>query len=358
MTRRSSARRAVGLLVAGLLLLLTATSGCGFVGGGSMTVTALLPDSAGLFTGNDVGVLGVPVGKVTAIEPEGDHVRVTLDITDTDVPIPADAGAAVVARSVATDRYVELTPVYRKGPEMEDGAVIPLSRTVTPVDFDQVLASVKQFGDGLVNNPRARNSVKELVSIAARTLDGKGAQLNKTLGSLASAVDTVHGQSDNIIGTMRSLDRLTRTLAADQGTVRAFVADVADAADLLASERGSLRRALVTLSAAVDDVATFTRQHRDAIRRDVEGATAVLDNLVKARKDLEETVEVLPLAADNLTRTKGPTGNVRVRANAFEALPVNDQINQICAQLGSVCDGLTFPPNLQQVLDGIFGTTP
>ncbi len=238
----TSWRRPFGLLLAGLLLCLTAASGCGFVGGGSMTITAILPDSAGLFTGNDVGVLGVPVGTVTAIEPEGDHVRVTLEITDTDVPIPADAGAAVVARSVATDRYVELTPVFRKGPRMEDGATIPLERTVTPVDFDQVLGSIKQFGDGLVDNPQARNSIKDLVSIAASTLDGKGAQFNRTLSSLASAVDTVHGQSDDIVGSMRALDRLTRTLAADQGTVRAFVANVADAADLLASERGSLRQ--------------------------------------------------------------------------------------------------------------------
>ncbi len=67
---------------------------------------------------------------------------------------------------------------------------------------------------------------------------------------------------------------------------------------------------------------------------------------------------MLPLAADNLARTQGPTGNVRVRANALEALPVNDQLDQLCARLGSICDGLTFPPNLEQLLDGIFGSTP
>ena len=351
-------KRSLGFLLSAVLVCLTAASGCGFVGGGSRTITAVLPDSAGLFTGNDVGVLGVPVGKVTGIEPEGDHVLVTLEITDDDVHIPADAGAAVVARSVATDRYVELTPVHTSGPEMEDGARIPLGRTVTPVDFDQVLASIKKFGDGLVRNPQARNGIRDLVSIAARTLDGKGEQFNRTLRSLSSAVSTVHGQRDNIFGTMKSLDRLTSALAADQGTVRAFVANVADAADLLASERRSLRRALVTLSAAVDEVAQFTKDNRDAIRRNVEDATAVVRNLVEARRDLEETVEVLPLAADNLTRTRGPTGNVRVRANVFEAFPVNDQLDQVCAQLGTVCDGLTFPPNLEQLLGGIFGEAP
>jgi phospholipid/cholesterol/gamma-HCH transport system substrate-binding protein len=86
-------------------------SGCSPLLGDKMKVTALMADSAGLFVGNDVGILGVPVGTVTSIKPEGTHVRVTMSV-DSDHPIPADAGAVVVARSVATDRYVELTPVY------------------------------------------------------------------------------------------------------------------------------------------------------------------------------------------------------------------------------------------------------
>ncbi len=81
-----------------------------------ITVVAYFPDSAGLFVGNDVGILGVPVGKITEIEPAGIEVKVTMEI-DADRAIPADAGAAVVARSVATDRYVELTPVYSQRAE-------------------------------------------------------------------------------------------------------------------------------------------------------------------------------------------------------------------------------------------------
>ena len=52
--------------------------------------------AAGLFVGNDVGVLGVNVGEITAIEPDGDKVLVTMEI-DSDQPVPSDAGAAVVA---------------------------------------------------------------------------------------------------------------------------------------------------------------------------------------------------------------------------------------------------------------------
>ena len=112
-TRR--AVRAAGAAVAALAVLLT--TGCGVVGGSdTITVKAYFADSAGLFVGNDVGVLGVTVGKVTSIKPDGDKVLVTMEV-DSDQPVPADAGAVVVARSVATDRYVELTPVYHEGDE-------------------------------------------------------------------------------------------------------------------------------------------------------------------------------------------------------------------------------------------------
>jgi ABC-type transporter Mla subunit MlaD len=46
-----------------LVLVVTPLSGCG--GSGPTTVTAQFSDAAGLFEGNDVGVLGVRVGSVT-----------------------------------------------------------------------------------------------------------------------------------------------------------------------------------------------------------------------------------------------------------------------------------------------------
>ena len=150
-------KRLLATLVTALMTL--QLGGCCLVDGGSRTVTVMFADTAGLFEGNDVGVLGVRVGKVTEIEPDGDAVRVTLTIDDPDVRFPERANAAVVARSVATDRYVEVTPVYAGGPQLRDGATIPLDRTVTPVDFDQVLASVDKLGRGLVDNPKATQSL-------------------------------------------------------------------------------------------------------------------------------------------------------------------------------------------------------
>ena len=62
-----------------LAMVIGATTGCGIVGGGSTEITAVFKDTAGLFLGNDVGVLGVRVGKVTKIEPQGEGVTFGLN---------------------------------------------------------------------------------------------------------------------------------------------------------------------------------------------------------------------------------------------------------------------------------------
>ena len=345
-------------LVAFLVTVLLASSlaGCGLLGGGSRTVTVELKDSAGLFKGNQVGVLGVEIGKVTEIEPKGDHVTVTLSITDGDVKIPADVNAAVVSRSVATDRYVELTPVYKGGAQLKDGAVIPTERTVTPVDFDKVLESVDKLGRGLVDNPDATNSLKDLIDITARNLQGRGAQINRTLKSLSAAVGTTNAKSDDIVATMRSLDTLASALIKDEQTVRRFVAQVADASQLLADERDSLGVALTSLSRTADDVAAFAKANRKKIKRSTTDFTAVVENLVKAKGDLAEIAEVLPLASENLARTRSGNGNLRVRAELAQALPLGGkELEQICDALGDICGAVAVPPSAEDIIGLILG---
>ncbi|HNI70388.1 MAG TPA: MlaD family protein [Marmoricola sp.] len=161
-------------ILAGLALITTlalVASSCMPFTAKDLKVTAYFADSSGLFVGNDVGVLGVSVGKITKITPQGDQVRVEMEI-DADQKVPVDAGAVVVARSVATDRYVELTPVYKSGPTMKSGAVIEEQRTKTPVDFDTVLASLNTLAKGLTGTPGNEQLVGDAVNNLAEAIGG------------------------------------------------------------------------------------------------------------------------------------------------------------------------------------------
>ncbi|MFL6023150.1 MAG: MCE family protein [Marmoricola sp.] len=321
-------KRIMSVLMA--LVVLLSVSGCTPSFGGTMKVTALMKDSAGLFVGNDVGILGVPVGKVTAIKPDGDHVRVTLEI-DKGQAVPAGAGAVVVARSVATDRYVELTPVFHSGPKMRDGAVIDTEKTRTPVDFDDVLAALNTFATGISGSKETKDAIKRILLSGSRAVNGKGEAFNKAITSLGGAVDTISGQRQNIASTVRSLDALTTAIAQNQELVRNFITSISQASQLLADERQNFRSTLVSLGDAVTLVADFAHQNRQQLVKSLDQSVAIMNTLMSKKAQLTETLQVMPVALQNLSRIlRGDKLEVRVDPTVI--IPgVAQVVNTLCS---------------------------
>ena len=58
---------------------------------------------------SEVRILGVPVGEVTAVIPEGSTVRVEMEY-DEEYQVPADAQAVIITPTLTADRFVQLTP--------------------------------------------------------------------------------------------------------------------------------------------------------------------------------------------------------------------------------------------------------
>lgn len=137
---------AAALVVAGALWWV-------FTRAGTTTVTAYFDKAVGIYEGSDVRVLGVEVGSVTSVEPQGEIVKVDMRV-DRGVDIPADARAVQITPSVVADRYVQLTPAYSGGETMSNGAVIDRERTATPVEVDELYASIDELARAL--GPQAR----------------------------------------------------------------------------------------------------------------------------------------------------------------------------------------------------------
>ena len=122
---------------------------------GGRHVSAYFADASALFPDNQVMVLGVPVGTID--HAGATQVRVDMTITDPDVRLPADAKAAVVSPSLVTGRYVQLLPPWRGGPELADGAVIPLSRTAVPLGVDDLARTATELARALGPNGANRS---------------------------------------------------------------------------------------------------------------------------------------------------------------------------------------------------------
>lgn len=325
---RSAWRRSVATALAAAAALLS-VSACG---GDATTVTARFADSAGLFEGNDVGVLGVRVGEVTSITPRGDHVDVALSI-DPDVKIPADAGAVVVSRSVATDRYVELTPVYESGPVLRSGTVLEQDRTRSPVEFDELQATLKRITTDLAGPDGKATPVNDVLDVSARSLDGNGETIARGLKDLADVLDSTNEASGDAVGTIENLDTLTAALAENDRLVRRFTRQVADATAMLDDEHESMEQTFDALAAMVRAVTRFSREHRVEIGDQVDDFASIAENLVDHRAELVRMIEHMPLMAQNVGRAIDDKGRLSFRTRPGDLLPGEAAFKVLCSNL-------------------------
>src|SRR5699024_194239 len=111
-------------------------------------ITAYFDRSVGVYEGSKVKVLGVEVGKVDSVDPQGSDVKVVMHV-DGDVDIPEGVRAVQMTPSVVPDRYVQLVPAYSGGPKIGQDATLDRSRTETPVEIDQLYESIDKLSEAL-----------------------------------------------------------------------------------------------------------------------------------------------------------------------------------------------------------------
>ncbi|MEU0110324.1 MCE family protein [Streptomyces sp. NPDC006251] len=317
-------------------------------------VTAYFPRTVGIYPGSDVRVLGVRIGEVRSITPEGGRVRVELEY-DKDRRVPADAQAAIINSSVVSDRYVQLLPVYRKGPVLRDGAVIPESRTAVPVELDRIFDSLHTTSEAL--GPKGANqdgSLARLLGVSADNLEGQGKHLNRTVEDLSRAVTTLSDGRGDLFGTVRNLQVFTAALAADDQDVRSFNKSLAEVAGQLAGEREDLAAALKYLAKALGDVADFVKKNKKTLAADVKGLSRVTKVLVTQRAALEELLEVAPTGLSNLQNAYNPAaGTLDTRNNAQHP---QDPAALVCSLLRTTGDEGGKNPDcaeLQKLFDSL-----
>jgi phospholipid/cholesterol/gamma-HCH transport system substrate-binding protein len=336
-------------------------------------LTAHFPRTVGLYEGSDVRVLGVPIGRVERVVPDGTSVRVEMTYEEK-YDIPADAGAAVISPSIVSDRYVQLTPVYREGPVLADGAEIALDQTAVPVELDRIYSSLDDLAVALGPEGANKNgSLSRLLRVGAGNLGGQGERLHGTIGDLSDATQTLSGSRDDLFATVRQLQKFTSTLAANDAQVREFNTDLAVVADQLAAERGDLQLALDHLATALTEISTFVRDNRGELRANVDGLTELSKTLVKQQDALREALDVGPVALANLDHAyNAQTGTLDTRDNFAQLddpglylcslLLQAGQPQSVCDDLRGVLDDLPLPevPGglASRVPDGTAGQPP
>lgn len=347
-----SPRRLLPLLASALVLSLIA----GRTGGaasehGDLELTAEFSDAGAIIEGNDVAVDGVKAGSVRRLALVDGKAHVTFSVGGEFAPIHDDARVAIRAVSLLGERYVDLDRGTPSAPVLEDGALIPASRTERAVELQEVLdvvdeptgtalaALIVAFGEGLaargVDAAAAIDALEPALTETGRLLEILGAQ-NGLLGALVdraepvaaalgaergARLDRLVAAAGNVLGATASerpaLEVALRRLPAALTTARSALADLSalagEATPVLASLRpltGDLRQIAVELGEFADAAGPALASAEPVLERArelVAEAAPVTAELRAAAGDVETTaratrtiVEALPEDASNL----------------------------------------------------------
>ncbi len=301
MTRRTL----VGALVLALLLV-GAIGWRATADRGTTTFSAMFDSSVGLYPGSDVQVLGVPVGRVVSVQPQASGVEVTMRL-DRDTDVAADTAAVIVAPTLVSDRFVQLTSPYKGGAKLQDGAQLPASRTAVPVEIDDLYASLTDISQKL--GPRGANrdgALSDFLTVADRNLRGQGTNLNQLIGEFGKASGTLADSGDDLFATIANVKSFNDMLVRNDQSVASINRQFAEVTDYLADDSDDLAAAIKNLGDALAIVDDFIRDNRGHLKTSVENLQGPTRVLVNQKKSLEESVRLIPLTLQNFLRAYNP----------------------------------------------------
>ncbi|GAA3223557.1 MCE family protein [Actinocorallia longicatena] len=299
-------------------------------------LTAYFTNTVGLYPGADVRILGIPVGKVDSIHPAGTAVRVEMHY-ESRRKVPADAQAVIVAQSLVSDRFVQLTPVYTGGAVLQDRATIDVKRTAVPVEVDEVSQSLNDLNKAL--GPDGANkdgALSRFLEVGAANLDGTGDDLRKTIGDSADVLATLSDNREDITASLKNLEQLTEVLAANDDDVRRFTDSLSAVTTQLNGEKDELSAALKILGPTLQNVTRFVKDNKGSISKSVSDLASATAVLVKQKKAFGEFLNTAPLGIANMARAYDPiSGTLHTRTDFLQFKNPADWICSLAYSLGT-----------------------
>jgi phospholipid/cholesterol/gamma-HCH transport system substrate-binding protein len=289
------------ILVAGVVVLSTATGTAR-----QAKIVGYFANSNGLFPGDQVWILGVPVGTVRTIEPQPDRAKITFYV-DEKYKVPADAKAVILSPSLVSSRAIQLTPAYTGGPEMKDDAVIPQERTAVPVEFDDLRDQLKRLTDTLQpTQPGGVSTLGALVNTAADNLRGQGSNIRDTVIKLSQAFSALGDHSKDLFSTIKNLSILVSALESSHDLLRDLNGNLAAVTGLLTNSPDEVGNAVASINDVVGDVQTFVSQNKEALGTTSDKLASVTTALYQSIDDIKQILHIAPNAFQNFLNVYQP----------------------------------------------------
>jgi len=301
----------VGAVVVGLVILVLSV-----VSFGTSTYTAVLEHTAGLRKGEDVQVHGVPVGRVTGIKLEDEHVVVSF-VVDDDIELGSESTAEVKVATLLGTHYLQVTP--KGSGSLADGR-IPLERTSVPYNLQDVL-------EGGTENLQALDADKlaEALSTVSDTLAASTGDIKPALIGVTRLSEVVTTRSSQVAELLRAARDVTDRLSSSSDDIVGLMKQTSLVVDEVTARRQAIHRLLEETTGLADALTSIVTQTRADLRpalRDVNRALAALN---KEDRSLRHVLDVMGPAVRYVANATGNGPFVDLYAED-PAIPADDAL--------------------------------
>ena len=194
-------------------------------------------EAGGIKPNDEVRIAGVRVGKVDAVELDGDHVEVDFKV-DTPSKFGTQTGAAIKVKTLLGAMFLSLEPAGSG--QLEEDSTIPVSRTRSPYDVVQAFSGLADRAEKIDTeqlaqvdrHPRRRDQghpggVPEHAARPVPRSPPTVASRNEQINDLLKNLDTVSGvladRDEDIVTLMNNSDILMRRWCARREAVHTLL---------------------------------------------------------------------------------------------------------------------------------------
>lgn len=273
---------------------------------GGQKVVAYFTTAVGLYPGDEVRVVGVPIGRIDSIEPRATDVKITMTLDD-GIKVPADARALIIAPNLVSARFIQLTPAYTGGDALADNAQIGLDRTGVPVEWDEVKEQLTQLSAQL--GPKqggVQGPLVAAVNQAADTFDGNGDSFRQALRELSQTAGRLGDSRTDLFGTIRNLQVLVNALSNSNEQIVQFTSHVASVSQVLAASSADLDTTLGALNQALGDVKGLLHDSNKSLIDSVSKLADFTQILNDHSDDIEQILHITPNGLANFYNIYNP----------------------------------------------------
>lgn len=273
----------IAVIIAMLLTAFKASS-LPIIGGGNVYYAAFT-EAGGLKVSDEVRIAGVRVGKVEAVELDGNHVQVKFRI-DENAEFGQESLAAIKVKTLLGSMFLAIEPAGDG--QMNEGAEIPVDRTSSPfdvveafsglaetseqIDTDQLAESLTTLADLSRNTPEEFRAALQGVSALSSNIADKNEQIGELLGNLETVAGVLDERDEDIIALMQDADILFRALV---------------------KRRESIHRLLVSTSQLSKELTALVRQSRSDLKPALTHLESVVNVLNKNEDNIDNSLRLM-----------------------------------------------------------------